>query len=67
MSTVSPVRRRVNQSVPRPIARKWIVTIPVAGSTVLNENGRRRTSPEKSPGRTWMNCPARGPLASDGA
>ena len=27
----SPGRRRVNQSVPRPMTRKWIVTIPVDG------------------------------------
>ena len=34
---------------------------------MLNENGRRRIRPEKSPGRTWTNCPAREPLTSVGA
>ena len=37
--------------------------MPVAGSAVLSENGRRRTSPEKSPVRTWTNWPAREPVA----
>ena len=46
MSTVSPGRRWVNQSVPRPTVRKWIVMMPVAGSTVFSENGRRRMRPE---------------------
>ena len=67
MSTASPGRRRVNQSVPRPIVRKWIVMTPVAGSTVLSENGRRRTSPDRSPVRAWTNWPARDPAASSGA
>ena len=46
MSIVSPGRSWVNQSVPRPMVRKWIVMMPVGGSTVLIENGRRRTRPE---------------------
>ena len=44
-----------------------MVTVPVAGSTVLSENGRRRIVPEKSPGRTWTNWPARDPAAMAGA
>ena len=67
MSTWSPGRSRVNQSVPRPMTRKWIVTMPVAASVVLSENGRRRTIPEKSPVRTWTNWPAREPVARSGA
>ena len=31
------------------------------------ENGRRMTIPEKSPGRTWTNWPAREPFARAGA
>ena len=37
------------------------------GSAVLIENGRRRTSPDRSPVRTWTNWPARSRLASSGA
>ena len=36
---MSPGRRRVNHSVPRPMTRKWIVMMPVAASVVLSENG----------------------------
>ena len=49
-STLSPGRRRVNHSVPRPMTRKWIVIVPVAASAVLSENGRRRTMPGEVPG-----------------
>ena len=66
-SIASPGRSRVNHSVPRPMTRKWIVTMPVAASAVLIENGRRSTSPEKSPVRTWTNWPARDPFARSGA
>ena len=51
MSTASPGRSRVNQSVPRPIdpeVDRDDARSPA--SAVLSENGRRRTSPEKSPG-----------------
>ena len=66
-STGSPGRSRVNQSVPRPMTRKWMVTMPVAASAVFSENGRRRIIPEKSPGRAWTNWPAREPTARPGA